>query len=65
MRTATTYKVFLTWGGIGLLFVIGKLAGLLPWSWAWALSPFWLLGAFIPFVTALAVLFEKFNKKGE
>lgn len=29
-------------GGITVFFIVGKLIGLLKWSWLWVFSPIWL-----------------------
>lgn len=57
-------------GGLGISFIILKLCGVIAWSWAWVLAPFWLpfmlvimaiivmIGS-IAFFAFITTLFEK------
>jgi len=48
-------------GGVGftgllaIVFIVLKLTGVITWSWWWVLSPIWIIGGIILFITLTVI----------
>lgn len=49
------YWIVFIWAVVQFLLLVGKLAGIITWSWDWVYLPLWLAGALLFFLGIVLV----------
>ena len=43
-------------GVLGIVFIVLKLVGVIPWSWLWVLAPFWIPASLAIVMIAIGII---------